>query len=91
MRNNVRVLRRLALLLAVVTLLCLAPGSARANAAHDPYWKTVTLSKATLISKTIAKLTKGKVYYVRVRAFKKVGSKKYYSAWSAAKKVKISK
>ena len=53
--------------------------------------KTVTLSKATLISKTIAKLTKGKVYYVRVRAFKKVGSKKYYSAWSAAKKVKISK
>lgn len=53
--------------------------------------KTVTLSKATLISKTIAKLTKGKVYYVRVRAFKKVSSKKYYSAWSAAKKVKISK
>lgn len=46
MRNTSKPLRRLALLLAVVTLLCLAPGSARANAAHDPYWKTVTLSNA---------------------------------------------
>ena len=46
MRNNVRVLRRLGLLLAVLMLLCLAPGTARANSAYDPFWKTVTLSNA---------------------------------------------
>ena len=46
MRNSSKPLRRLALLLAVVTLLCLAPGSARANSVYDPYWKAVTLSNA---------------------------------------------
>ena len=45
MRNNVRVLRRLGLLLAVVTLLCLAPGSARANAPSPKSpWRTIILS-----------------------------------------------
>ena len=30
--------------MAVLCLLCLVPGSARANSAHNPYWKDVTLS-----------------------------------------------
>jgi Leucine-rich repeat (LRR) protein len=52
---------------------------------------TVTVKNAATVSKTISKLTKGKTYYVRIRAYKKVGSKTYYSAWSASKKVKVSK
>ena len=42
-------------------------------------------------SRTIKKLSRGKRYYVRIRSFKKVGSKKYYSAWSSVKKVRIHK
>ncbi len=42
-------------------------------------------------SKTISKLSKGKTYYVKVRAYKKAGGKKYYGAWSKVKKVKIKK
>lgn len=42
-------------------------------------------------AKTIAGLTKGKTYYVRVRAFQKVGGKKFYGAWSNVKKIKIKK
>lgn len=52
--------------------------------------KSVTASSAAS-SKTISSLTKGKVYYVRVRSYKKVGSKKYYSAWSQVKKVTVKK
>ena len=37
-------LRRLGLLLAALVLLCLIPGSARANSAHNPYYKDVVLS-----------------------------------------------
>ena len=47
--------------------------------------KTVTV-KAT--SKTIKSLKKGKTYYVKVRAYKTVSGTKYYSAYSAVKKVK---
>ncbi|MCD7887369.1 MAG: leucine-rich repeat protein [Clostridiales bacterium] len=39
----------------------------------------------------ITGLTKGKTYYVKVRAYKTVSGTKYYSAWSSSKKVKISK
>ena len=42
-------------------------------------------------SRTIQKLSRGKLYYVRIRTYKKVGSKKYYSAWSSVKKVRIHK
>lgn len=34
-------------------------------------------------------LKSGKVFYVRIRGFKKVRKKKYYGAWSKVKKVKI--
>ena len=44
-------------------------------------------TKAT--SKTISSLTKGKTYYVKVRTYKTVGGTKYYSGYSAVKKVKI--
>ena len=44
MRQSPRFLRRLGLLLAVLCLLCLTPGRARANSAHNPYYKDVFLS-----------------------------------------------
>lgn len=52
--------------------------------------KTVTISKNSTIATTIKNLLKGKIYYVRVRAFKTVSGKKYYSAWSVTRKLKIS-
>ena len=53
--------------------------------------KTVTVKKAKTTSATIKKLTKGKQYYVRIRTYKKVGGKTYYSAWSASENVTITK
>lgn len=52
--------------------------------------KSVTVSSGS-VSKTISALKKGKVYYVRIRAYKKVDGKKYYSAWSKVKKVTVKK
>ena len=40
-------------------------------------------------SRTIRKLKRGKKYYVRVRTYKKVNGKNYYSAWSKARYVEI--
>ena len=53
--------------------------------------KTVDVSGAKTLTKTIGSLTKGKTYYVRVRAYKKSGDAKYYSAWSAKKYAKVTK
>lgn len=53
--------------------------------------KTATASKKTKTSITVSKLTKKKTYYVQIRTYKTVSGKKYYSDWSNAKKVKISK
>lgn len=53
--------------------------------------KTATITAASTVSKVIGSLTKSKTYYVRIRSYKTVGSTKYWSAWSAAKSVKISK
>lgn len=50
--------------------------------------KTVTVNSNKTTSKTIKKLKGGKKYYVRVRTFKKVGGKKYYSYWSGSKTAK---
>ena len=49
---------------------------------------TVTCSKKTAKT-TIKRLKKGKKYYVRIRAYKKIGNKKYYGAWSKVKSVKV--
>lgn len=51
--------------------------------------KKVTVSGYTNVKKTISKLTKGKKYYFRIRAYKTVGSKKIYSDYSAVKVAKI--
>ncbi len=53
--------------------------------------KTVNISSAATVSTAIAKLTKNKTYYVRIRSVKKVGSTTYTSAWSAVKNIKITK
>ena len=46
-------------------------------------------TKAT--TKTLTKLTKNKKYYVRVRTYKVVSGKTYYSSWSGYKTVTIKK
>ena len=51
--------------------------------------KTVTIKKAATVKTVLKKLTIGKKYYVRVRAYKTVSGKKYYSAWSKAKSAKV--
>ena len=48
--------------------------------------KTVNTKKT---SKTIGKLKKGRSYFVRVRTYKTVSGKKYYSAYTKVKKIKI--
>lgn len=49
-------------------------------------WKTKIVAKTSV---TLKKLTSKKKYSVKVRAFKDVNGKRYYGAWSVAKKVKI--
>lgn len=53
--------------------------------------KTVTVKGAKNTSKTISKLKGKKKYYVRVRTYKVVNKKNYYSAWSKAKSVTTKK
>ena len=47
--------------------------------------KTVTVKGATKTGKTISGLKGGTKYYVRVRTYKTVKGKKYYSKWSKTK------
>jgi len=49
--------------------------------------KTVTIKNNQTISKKITGLKAKKTYYVKVRTYKTVNGTKYYSAWSAVKKV----
>lgn len=53
--------------------------------------KTVTITKNKTVSKKISKLSAKKKYYVRIRTYKTVSGKKYYSDWSAAKSVTTKK
>ena len=50
--------------------------------------KTKKLGAGSL-SVTLDKLTSGKKYYVRIRAYKKVGGTNWYSDWSAAKQAAV--
>lgn len=51
--------------------------------------RNVNVSKNSTTSKTVGKLKKGKWYYVRIRAYKKVGGKKYYGKYSTIKKIRV--
>lgn len=53
--------------------------------------KNTTIKKNKTTSTTLKKLKKRKTYYVRVRTYKTVSGKNYYSKWSNVKKVKIKK
>ncbi len=50
--------------------------------------KTVIVNKASAVSKKITGLASRRLYYVRIRTYKTANGKKYYSAWSSAKRVK---
>lgn len=53
--------------------------------------KTVKITSASTVSKVISSLSKGKTYKIYLRAYKTVSGKTYYSNWSAAKSIKITK
>lgn len=53
--------------------------------------KTVKVSGGSNVTKAIRSLRKNKKYYVRVRSFKNVGGRTYYSSWSTKKSVIIRK
>ena len=44
--------------------------------------KTITIKDKKVTTKKVKKLKSGKKYYLRIRTYKKVGKKKYYSYWS---------
>ncbi|MBR1749647.1 MAG: hypothetical protein IJ740_02015 [Ruminococcus sp.] len=50
--------------------------------------KTATIKGVSKLSKTVKSLKKGKTYYVKVRTYKTVSGTKYYSAYTAVKKIK---
>ena len=53
---------------------------------------TATISKASTLTKTISKLTKGKTYYVKVRAYKTDSAgNKIYGKYSNTISIKIKK
>ena len=53
--------------------------------------KTKTVKGAAKVSKVYGGFKKGKKYYFRIRSYKTVSGKKYYSAWSSARSVKVNK
>jgi len=48
----------------------------------------VKVKKNKTTSSTVKKLKAKKKYYVRIRTYKKVNGKTYYSGWSKVKNVK---
>jgi hypothetical protein len=50
--------------------------------------KTITVKSSKTTSTTIKKLSAKKKYFVRIRTYKTVGGKKYYSDWSKVLSVK---
>jgi hypothetical protein len=53
--------------------------------------KTVTVKGTKATAKTITKLTGGKKYYARIRTYKTVSNKNYYSTWSKMKSIMVRK
>lgn len=56
---------------------------------NSGYKKIATLKKAKKVTYTKKKLKKKKTYYFKVRTYKTVNGKKYYSTFSNVKKVKM--
>ncbi|MCQ4635930.1 lectin like domain-containing protein [Anaerovorax odorimutans] len=50
--------------------------------------KTANIKKKSTTSTTFKKLASGKTYYVKVRAYKKAGSKKVYGSYSKTRQIK---
>lgn len=50
--------------------------------------KSVTVTKQNASKKTVNNLKKNKKYYVRIRAYKNINSKKFYGKWSKTNSVK---
>lgn len=50
-----------------------------------------TVTKKGTVSLKLTKLTRGKTYKIRIRAYKTVGNTTFYSAWSEYRSVKITK
>ena len=53
--------------------------------------KTITVNSSSATSKVLSGVKKGKTYYVRVNAFKKMGNEKLFGDYSVKKIVKITK
>lgn len=53
--------------------------------------RVVTVNKNTTTSRTISKLKASRTYYVRIRTYGTADGTKFYSDWSAVKKVKTDK
>ena len=51
--------------------------------------KKVNITKAGTVSRVVKGLQSGKKWYVRIRAYKKVNGKVYWSDWSDAESVKV--
>lgn len=51
--------------------------------------KTVGVTNNQTLNKTIRNLQKNKTYFVRIRTYKKIGKKKFYSSWSTVKSIKF--
>lgn len=51
--------------------------------------KTATVKGVSNLSNTISDLRSGKTYYVKVRTYKTVSGKKYYSDYTKVKKIKV--
>ena len=49
--------------------------------------KTITINNARTVSRTVTDLRAGKKYYVRIRTYRKVNGKAYYSSWSERRTV----
>ena len=62
-----------------------------ANRSFTSKMKIITVKSRKKTSLKRGGFKKGKTYYVRIRSYKTVSGRKYYSAWSKIKKVKIKK
>lgn len=61
----------------------------RATKKNGKYKKIKTIKKRNTVKYTNKRLKKGKRYYYKIRAYKKVSGKTYYSSFSKAKSKKV--